>query len=286
MAPPGTRPTAGAAEGLAGLLAEHRKACRNALRRTRASLSAAAVHDLRVAIRRLLSTLRLVAAAAPRAPGKKVRRKLRHLLRRLSGLRDTHVQLGLLRALGRRMPAPRDFREFLKCRRHRLERRLKPTLAAAALTPRRARRTEAALRAALADTLVRLETRRLRMDPARPATIHRLRVALKRYRYMAEALARLAPGADAGRLAALRECQRRMGGIQDLDVLLKRLEKSAPRAAAPAHWAAFAESLRRRRDAQGARLAAAWPRDLDPFTDSRQALLEPAPWKSVESPPP
>ncbi|MFN0068186.1 MAG: CHAD domain-containing protein [Limisphaerales bacterium] len=231
-------------------------------------------NDLRVAIRRLLSTLRLMAAAVPRAPRKRARRKLRHLLRLLSRLRDTHVQLGLLRAVGQRRSVPKDVWEHLERGQLRLERRLTPTLAAvrigrlsslrhavatATLTPRRTQRTEAALRAAHADALARLKARRRRMDPTRPETIHRLRLAPKRCRHMVEAMARLPPEADECRWAVMRECQPQLGGIQDLDMLLESVSKFAGSAPEPGRLEPLITQLRRRRDALLARFFAAAP---------------------------
>ncbi len=153
--------------------------------------------------------------------------------------------------------------------------RLRRAVAARAATPRRAREAEAAVRAAIARAAARAAVRRAAMDPARPDTLHRLRVALKRHRYMAEALARLCPQADEGRLAVLREAQRRLGHIQDLDVLLRRVEAFARGAADPAQFEALAGRLRRRRDhlvrefAAAAGPAEASPRRARPGTRER-----------------
>lgn len=231
-----------AAVGLAALLAKRWKACGKALRRARRIPSAVAVHDLRVEIRRLLSVLRLVAAAAPDAPQKRLRRTLKRRLKALSRLRDIHVQLGLMAAAARRDPSSRAFSEVLEQERrhltkrvaHRLRRtdggrldrrlaRLRRAVEAATRTPRRARRADEAMREAAACAQARVARLRGRADPARLDSLHRLRVALKKSRYMSEALARLHPGAAGGGIAAMRAQQRLLGRIHDLDVLLRRL---------------------------------------------------------------
>ena len=55
-----------------------------------------AVHDLRVAIRRLSQCLKLFAEFYPEGEGKKLRRKLKAVLRAASGVRDRDVALSLL----------------------------------------------------------------------------------------------------------------------------------------------------------------------------------------------
>jgi CHAD domain-containing protein len=66
---------------------------------------------------------------------------------------------------------------------------------------------------------------RTRINPRDPWTIHRTRVAFKRFRYMVEALAERLPGVTGERLAAMRHYQTMMGEIQDAEVLLRTLDK-------------------------------------------------------------
>ncbi len=56
-------------------------------------------------------------------------------------------------------------------------------------------------------------------------TIHRLRIAFKRYRYMIELLQPLIPTVTSRELKHLRAAQNRLGEIQDADVLVAALEK-------------------------------------------------------------
>jgi CHAD domain-containing protein len=56
-------------------------------------------------------------------------------------------------------------------------------------------------------------------------TIHRTRVAFKRFRYMVEALSPLLPSMSDQHRQAMRGYQSMMGDIQDIEVLLATLEK-------------------------------------------------------------
>ena len=67
---------------------------------------------------------------------------------------------------------------------------------------------------------------RARIDPRDTRTIHRTRVAFKKFRYMVEALAEYLPGGDRpSAWPAMRHYQTMMGEIQDAEVLLRTLDK-------------------------------------------------------------
>jgi CHAD domain-containing protein len=63
------------------------------------------------------------------------------------------------------------------------------------------------------------------MDPGHAPTIHRTRIAFKRFRYMAEALQPLFREISPRRLAAMHAYQSTMGELQDTEVFLARLHK-------------------------------------------------------------
>ncbi len=64
-----------------------------------------------------------------------------------------------------------------------------------------------------------------RIDPERTKTIHRTRIAFKKFRYMVEVLAGFWPIASSRRLAAMHAYQTLMGDVQDLEVLLRAFDK-------------------------------------------------------------
>lgn len=67
------------------------------------------------------------------------------------------------------------------------------------------------------------------MDAKAVETIHRTRVAFKKFRYMVEALQPLLAGITAERLAAMRDYQAMMGEVRDTEVFLTRLDRFARR---------------------------------------------------------
>jgi CHAD domain-containing protein len=241
---------------LANALDQRWQSCRDQLKRCRQEkLAPDAVHDLRVAIRRLLALLDLLADLPP-LPGslRAVRKPLRRLLDALSRLRDSQVQC----QLAAKLAAPdattrRLFRRWLAGReakrRPRARQRLlafpagqwaKPfrqaacglrTAAAAEPARERCRR---AVRQPLEEAWRDAEKRRQRLSPTDPHSLHRLRLALKEYRYALEALLPLLPPGGDHLLRQLRAAQTRLGGIQDLRVQAALLAKCAAQAPAAA----------------------------------------------------
>jgi CHAD domain-containing protein len=67
--------------------------------------------------------------------------------------------------------------------------------------------------------------RRGAIDPADPVTIHRTRVAFKRFRYMVECLSPAFTGLGKRALRPLAIYQRRMGLLQDLEIMRNCLER-------------------------------------------------------------
>ena len=65
-----------------------------------------------------------------------------------------------------------------------------------------------------------------RTGPRDLPTIHRVRLAFKKFRYMAEVLAKVVPGILTDRqIRSMRSYQKRVGEIQDVEVLLARFKK-------------------------------------------------------------
>lgn len=278
--PVGTRArkAGGRRESLESLLDERWSACRKAHRRCRKGLSEKTVHDLRVEIRRLLSTLTLLAAVLPGEPHKPLEVELKRCLKSLARLRDTQVQLGLVGAASRDHPELAEFHRHLRRRERRLEKRLKRELEEArngrlarhaarlrraarraTATPLRARQAGTAMHAAMTRQFNRVCALQRRMDAAQPATIHLVRVAFKKYRYMAESLARMQPGVTRRRLHAMHAHQTRMGEIQDIEALLNRVGRCLRKKTA----GPFRRDLLHRRDRLVKRFLATADRLLD-----------------------
>jgi CHAD domain-containing protein len=91
------------------------------------------------------------------------------------------------------------------------------------------RETKALLLRAAGRAFDTVNARYRQVDPAKIVTIHRTRVAFKKFRYMVEALAKVLPGITDRHLRDMQTYQTRMGKIQDVEVLLARAEKFAKR---------------------------------------------------------
>ena len=245
-----TRPSSGAngpgSRG-AGLLARslkrHWKRYRKQLKRCQRKCSSGAIHAFRVETRRLLSTVELLGGFLPARQVEKARRLLKRHLDVFADLRDTQVQLAAVGGMRRAFPAARPFQACLREQEERFIRKTRKNirkvrtgrlgkLIAACREDAEKQLNEAAPRKALAALLRSVDrafrrTRQLRMRiKARDAwTIHRTRVAFKKFRYMVEELAEHLPAVTGERLTAMHHYQTVMGEIQDAEVLLAALDK-------------------------------------------------------------
>lgn len=209
-------------------------------------MSESAVHESRIETRRMLAHLELLRRLIQPKRLEQVRRRLKHHLDALDALRDTHVQLGFLNSRLRRHSGANTFSQVLrqeeksclKAAKRRLGhlkvRRLKKVVRAlekdlrrAARDPKRMEQDRRRVVRAVDQAFGRTLARRQRIDPKDVATIHRTRVAFRKFRYMIEVLRPVLRQITPRRLAALRTCQRVMGELQDTDVFLARLEKFA-----------------------------------------------------------
>ena len=198
-------------------------------------LAEPAVHEFRVASRRLMNLLRGIRGRPRRAETEALRRALRRRFKTLARLRDVQVERALAAALARGNPAAAGFLRWLSREEDRLRKALRAGLTQDALHPERARCHALLLRLRRAgrETTQRLGLRRWLRQRARAVlrrqadlmrddldTLHRLRVALKQFRYALEAAQALGrDGALARPLARARRWQSRLGALQDLRVL-------------------------------------------------------------------
>ena len=109
-----------------------------------------------------------------------------------------------------------------------------------------------------------LRARRRAVDPTRPATLHRMRVSLKGFRYLMEDLEPLVPGVSKDALEALHALQTNMGDLHDLEVLSSSLVEFAKEE--PSHATELAQVL--------AELEAKHSGMLQSFLKSADVILE------------
>lgn len=210
----------------------------SAFRRFLEEPSGDAIRSVRVATRKLRSLLQVMDILQPFKPLNRLVRAYKKQLNDLDGLRDAQVQLGLIESELKRFPALEPFKEQLEKEAARQMKTAKKefkqvvpgeTVKAivrwlerldgetAADQPRRLME--------LIDEAFRITRERLsRVDPADPASIHRVRLAFKKFRYRIEVTQPLLRLFTPEALDCLRTYQGRMGAVQDLRILLAGLE--------------------------------------------------------------
>ena len=243
-----------------------RRRYRKRLVRCQGKFSEASVHDLRIETRRMLAMLDLLRALHFPDSLRKTRRTFKQRLDAFDELRDTQVQLLLLKPLWRDFPEAREFdlvlrrrekrligelgREIKRMKHVRLEHRLKALekqlrKSTGAKAPQIA---SALAAAALCEAFNHAVTLRQRIRRSHTETIHRLRVSFKRFRYMSELLQPLFPRLTSKRLRAMQDFQGLMGDIQDIEVLIAAVKQAVQLVLLPAHEARdLLKELSRRR---------------------------------------
>ena len=271
---------------LAKSLAERERGFRRAFKQCRREGSEPSVHALRVAVRRLIATLEVLGAVLAVEEVREARRNLKKLLRALSPLRDAHIRLlyfeELLpqfrilekpfRAAARReQKLVKEVNQMLHKTKlgglHRLLSRVSTELRQKMRDPAIQAEHRSALTAEVREAWRLVEHRREQVKGSDVATIHRVRLGLKRYRYKVEALQSLLPRVTSRMLDRLRDFQTCLGNIQDLEVVAKNLRDYAvPRK--PKVGRALAPVLKELRREHGA-LIRAFLRDLNRLDEFR-----------------
>jgi CHAD domain-containing protein len=193
-----------------------------------------AVHDLRVAMRRMRTVLELGRDVLGPFHADEVRRALRDVQRATGDLRDEEVLLALLASLGVEHP---DVAAWLDGRRRR-ERRLRRALVrlvqsgalaggrhllsallAFRIKPSRDKRVHKYARRAVERARREVDRRRgARLDD--PDALHQLRIAYKRLRYTVETFADVLPEDLAAIAQGAARMQSRLGDLHDVDVAI------------------------------------------------------------------
>jgi CHAD domain-containing protein len=218
------------------------KRYRNELKRCQRKFSDKSIHDSRVAARRLLAAIDLIADFLPADYVENTRSLIKEHLGLFSDLRDTQVQLAAVNSLQVTFTAARIFCKWLEKREERFMkktstcvrrakiRRLVKLMSASQqefekrLKKAGGKAAGSLLIGAVERAFRRTAHLRMRIDRRRAETIHKTRVAFKRFRYMLELLAEYL-AANEKMLAEMQHYQTMMGDIQDAQVLLQCFDK-------------------------------------------------------------
>lgn len=259
------------------------------LKRCRSEFSNEAVHDLRASARRMLAFIQLLNSISPRPRLQKLNHAFKEQLDEFDELRDTQVILAELSETQKELPQLGEFTAYLQEVEKSHLKTLRKKLKVIDLfeVSKRIRRMQEALKTesddyqtlpilqAVDEAFLATRQRQNWISPAAAATIHRVRIAFKAFRYMVEVVHPLLNGFPSENLERMHDYQSLMGEIQDIEVIMQAL------AEAPIHLSTFdSEPVRRyyercHADAISAYLEAM--NQLDTFW--RLAPDQPFPWE-------
>jgi len=244
-----------------------------------------AVHDLRVALRRMRTVLEIGRDVLGPFHADEVRRALRDVQRATGALRDEEVLLVLLGSLGVEHPDVAAWLEGRRGRERTLRRALVRLLQSGALDggrellsallafrikPSRDKRVHKFARRAV-ESARREVDRRRGARPDDPDALHRLRIAYKRLRYTVETFADVLPEDLAVLAQGAARMQSRLGDLHDVDVGIVCVRRA--RALTPESRAELLAALGRERAVR----VAAYVRLAGDVRDVRGAALIAAP---------
>jgi len=210
------------------------------LRRCQSEFSEENVHDLRVSTRRLMAILAMCRAVLPDLKTKSLRRELKFHLDSLDGLRDAQVMLLFMRKHFRRQAAAAPLIAFLNMQETHLIRQVGYEISL--INPESVVERISALRtlmersltgtgvqgqilATVDETYAEVQWRRINVNPDDPSTIHAMRIAYKKFRYMVEIAGPLTPAMPPTRPQTMQRYQAVMGDIQDLVVFRRTVDR-------------------------------------------------------------
>ena len=204
----------------------------------RREFSEEAVHDLRVATRRLLAVLDIVRVLDPHPGLQKARRSLKIQVDDLDDLRDVQVMLVEISETIDNFSDLKSFETHLQGREKRLLRLARKRINALKLSEfkKRIEEISESLKKptdndtsrvqsyqAVDNTYLKTMQAFVQVDASQPSTIHRLRLAFKKFRYMVEVIQPMIPDYPELHLEHMHAYQSAMGDIQDIEVFLSTL---------------------------------------------------------------
>lgn len=223
------------------------KSYRMELKRCRVKFSHGVVHDLRVATRRMLAFIQLLNSISPCRRLQKLTSSFKNRLNEFDDLRDTQVILAEIAEIIQELPQLQDFRKYLQSVEKRLLRSLRKKIKQleSSEVAKRIRKTHEAIETetngdlrsqimqAVDDVYFITKQRLGGIDITCSATIHRVRIAFKSFRYMVEIVYPLLNGFPMENLKRMNDYQSLMGEIQDAEVFAHNFADFSERASFP-----------------------------------------------------
>lgn len=218
---------------------ERWKKYRAQLKVCKREFSEEAVHDLRVATRRLLAVLDLLRTLNPHPRIQKTRRALKNQLNEFDDLRDVQVMLVDVSEAVTSFPELKPFEKWLLDRERRFLRKARKQIAkskssdlekrveqihASIQENAKSRSFQARLLEAVDNAYLRAMQSYGQVDASQSATIHRLRIVFKKFRYLVEIAHPFLKKYPDSHLERMHEYQSKMGLIQDVEIFLNTLK--------------------------------------------------------------
>jgi CHAD domain-containing protein len=218
-------------------LDERWKKYRGQYKTCRMEFSEEAVHDLRVTARRMLAILDIARGLTPHARVQKARRDLKDMIEELDELRDVQVLLVEISENIEFLPDLKPFQKSLKKREAKLLRAAYKHIKQKGLSTlaKRIKKTREDL-AELEQKNDGFQVRLIelvnnghsfavqaytQLDPALPSTIHSLRIAFRKFRYLVEIIHPYVKDYPIENFERMHHYQDMMGNIQDEEVFLE-----------------------------------------------------------------
>jgi CHAD domain-containing protein len=227
---------------------ERWKKYRGQYKTCRMEFSEEAVHDLRVTARRMLAVLDIARGLRPHSRIQKARKDLKDVIEELDELRDVQVLLVEISENIEFLPELKSFQKSLKKREAKLLRsaykhikqkglseiskRIKKTRESLVELEQKGDAFDSRLIELVNNTYSLAEQAYAQVDAAQPSTIHSLRVAFRKFRYLAEITHLYVKNYPAENFERMHHYQDMMGNIQDVEVFLasflEYVEEHAP----------------------------------------------------------
>jgi CHAD domain-containing protein len=211
------------------------------LKRCRDDFSGGAVHDVRTSIRRLLAVLDIAAFMISGSRVAKLSHRLKDQLDGFDDLRDIQMLLDKISEGIGALPELELFQEHLKKREKRKQlagkkhaRDIKPgsvnksfMKVHESVEDLSEQEVQSQLPQAVDEAYLRVMQRYGELDPAQLVSIHHLRIAFKKFRYMMEIIHPCLSDFPELQLRRMHAYQTQMGCIHDMQVFLETLAKFA-----------------------------------------------------------
>jgi len=262
------------------------------LKRCKREFSNEAVHDLRTATRRVMTVIQLQNSITPRPRLEKIIRAFENQLGELDDLRDTQVILAEISETIHELPGLQGFqihqqaveKKILRTLRRRIRKINIEELSKRVRKAHQSLQTEMEsilepqLLQAVDDAYLIAKLRLAWVDPARSATIHRVGIAFKVFRYRIEITHPLLKGFPRENLDSMHHYQSLMSEIRDTEIFMETLAEFSEQASYLG-----IESIRTAFDRRHTDAISAYAREMEHlYLFWRPAPDQPFPWNQTE----